>query len=68
MFKEIRNKPQALFWAILLHVLIVGVLLLSFQWTDRPETTESKAVEVTLPDAPVPPKQNPIPANQNAPH
>lgn len=51
MFKEIRNKPQALLWAILLHVVIVLVLLLSFKLTDRPSTTSDNVpVQVVTPD------------------
>ncbi len=58
MFKEIRNKPQALFWAIALHILIVLVFLLSFKWTDRPDVpAENVAVEVIEPDGAAQPKE-----------
>ena len=47
MFKELRKNPKALFLAILLHVFIIFLLVLSFQLSDRPSVKPNEAIQVT---------------------
>ncbi len=35
MFAELRKNPRALFYAVLVHVVIVGLLVVSLQWTPQ---------------------------------
>ena len=50
MFKELLKNPKALMWALVFHVLIIVLLLLSFKFTDRPSVDTNVPVQMVAPE------------------
>jgi colicin import membrane protein len=53
MWKAIRENPRAVFYAVLMHLLLLALLVVSLDWSPKPSTTASapKPVQAELVDA-----------------
>jgi colicin import membrane protein len=42
MLKELMNDPRALFYAVLVHVALIAILVVSIQWNSKPAALQGK--------------------------
>lgn len=42
MLDIVRQHPRAVFYAVIVHIGLIGILVFSFRWSDKPATMESK--------------------------
>ena len=66
MFKELLKNPKALMWALVFHVLIIVLLLLSFKFTDRPSVDTNVPVQMVAPEGLPLPEEKVTPPEQAA--